>query len=157
MTRKNIKIIEYNDVHQEAFRAINLEWLNKYNLTEPEDLKVLDDPTGMVLNCGGFIWLAICGAEIIGSAALLKSEAEDDVYELAKMAVIPSWQGAGVGKLLLEVCLSKTKEIRCSKLVLYSNHKLSAALKMYEDYGFSYVSLMNSPFKTADIMMERFC
>jgi ribosomal protein S18 acetylase RimI-like enzyme len=135
--KKNIKIIEYRHVHHEVFRAINLEWLNNYNLTEPEDLKVLDDPRGMVLSRGGYIWLAGSGDEIIGSSALLKAEDNEGVYELAKMAVIPSYQGLGVGKLLLEACLSKTAEIPCRKLVLYSNHRLAAALKMYEDYGFS--------------------
>ena len=154
-TRETVRIIEYDNKYREAFRAINLEWLEKYDLTEPEDLRVLDDPTGEIIDRGGYVWLAISSDEIVGTAALLK--AEESIFELAKMAVVPSFRGVGVGTLLLEACLQKASEVQCRKVVLYSNHRLKTALKMYEAYGFSYVALKNSPFKTADIMMERVC
>jgi hypothetical protein len=56
--------------------------------------------------------------------------------------------------LLIEKCIDKAKDIRAKKISLYSNHQLLTALKLYEKYGFAYVALVNSPFKTADIRME---
>ena len=69
---REIEVIEYNEVYHPDFRKLNLEWLDKYNLTESHDLMVLDNPTAAILDRGGFIWLAKAGNEIVGSAALMK-------------------------------------------------------------------------------------
>ncbi len=80
-----VEIIEYTDKWQPAFKQLNLEWLNKYNLCEEADLIVLNNPVEAVLNKGGVIYLAKSGDEIIGSAALINEG--HHVYELAKMSV----------------------------------------------------------------------
>jgi len=147
-----IQIIEYSDQYQPDFRQLNLEWLDNYSLTESHDLAVLDDPKGTILDRGGFIWLAMDGTKVIGSAALMKEH--EGVFELAKMAVTSAYRGMGVSKKLLETCLQKAKEIRAGKLTLFSNHQLKTALKLYEKYGFYYVEVEDSPFKTADVKME---
>ena len=67
-----IDIIEYADHYQPAFKELNLEWLDKYNLTESHDLMVLDDPRSTILKRGGYIWLAKDGNKVVGSAALMK-------------------------------------------------------------------------------------
>ena len=56
--KSELSIIEYQDKHHNAFRQLNLEWLDKYNLTEEPDLMVLNDPRATILNHDGFIWLA---------------------------------------------------------------------------------------------------
>ena len=147
-----VNIIEYSSQYQEVFRNLNLEWLDKYNLTESHDLMVLDDPQSTILDRGGYIWLAMADNKIIGSAALMKEH--EGVYELAKMAVTADYRGNGISKLLIETCLKKAKEIGAKKLTLFSNHKLQTALKLYEKYGFYYVEVEDSPFETADIKME---
>lgn len=147
-----VEIIEYKEEHHADFRKLNLEWLEKYNLVESHDLMVLDDPSGTILDRGGFIWLAKKGNEIIGSAALMKED--EHVYELAKMSVTKKWQGKGISKLLLETCLNKAKELGAVKLSLFSNHQLLTALKLYEKYGFRNIELKDSPFETADVKME---
>ena len=147
-----VRIIEYTDEHHEAFRQLNLEWLDKYNLTEAPDLMVLNDPRGTILNQHGFIWLAIINDEIIGTAALLKEH--NGVYELAKMSVATAWQARGISKLLIETCLQKAKELKAKKVELFSNHQLTAALRLYVQYGFHHVEMKDSPFKTADVKME---
>ena len=68
----DLNIIEYSSQHQPDFRSLNLEWLDKYNLTESHDLMVLDDPQATILDRGGFIWLAISDNKVVGSAALIK-------------------------------------------------------------------------------------
>ena len=147
-----VNIIEYSSPYQPAFRSLNLEWLDKYNLTESHDLMVLDDPQATILDRGGFIWLAIADNKVVGSAALMKEH--DGIYELAKMAVTADYRGKGISKLLIETCLAKAKEIGAKKLSLFSNHQLQTALKLYEKYGFYHVEVEDSPFETADVKME---
>ena len=147
-----IDIIEYQDQYASAFKNINLEWLDKYNLTEEADLLVLNKPRGTILEPGGAIFLARSKEEIIGSAALISGH--DGLYELAKMTVVPSWQGRGISKLLLEKCLERARLLGAKKIVLFSHHKLKAALQLYTQYGFEHVNVTDSPFATADIKME---
>ena len=146
------KIIEYSYQYQQEFKSLNLEWLDKYNLTESHDLMVLDDPQGTILDRGGFIWLAIDNDKLVGSAALMKEH--EGEYELAKMAVTATYRGRGISKQLIETCLNKAKEIGAKKLSLFSNHQLLTALKLYEKYGFRHVEVKDSPFETADVKME---
>ena len=113
---------------------------------------VLDDPQGTILDSGGFIWLAMAENKAIGSAALIKEH--EGEYELAKMAVTAEYRGKGISKQLIETCLSKAKEIGAKKLLLFSNHQLQTALKLYEKYGFYHVAVEDSPFETADVKME---
>ena len=104
------------------------------------------------INNGGYIWLAKHDSSIIGSSALIKEH--DGVFELAKMSVAGEWQGKGISKLLIEVCLAKARELKAKKVELFSNHQLLAALKLYERYGFRHVEIKDSPFETADVKME---
>jgi len=147
-----VEIIEYQDQYAGDFKKINLEWLNKYDLTEEPDLLMLNKPKETILEPGGAIFLAKNKAEIIGSAALIS--AHDGIYELAKMTVVPSWRGRGVSKLLLEKCLERAGFLKAKKIVLFSHHKLLEALQLYSNYGFMHVAVTDSPFATADIKME---
>lgn len=148
----NIEIIEYQDQHQEAFKTLNIAWLDQYKLTESHDLEILNNPQKNILGNGGFIYLAMHNGSVVGSAAIIKEH--DDIYELAKMAVAPSHQKMGISKLLIERCLEKARQLKASRLILFSNHQLKAALSLYEKYGFKHVPLEDSPFVTADVKME---
>ena len=147
-----IEIIPYEDRYHEDFRLLNLEWLNKYNLTESHDLMVLDDPRGTIIDRGGCIFLAKSGEDIIGSSALMKEH--DGIYELAKMAVKQEYRGKGISKLLIEKCLDTAREWNAFKLTLFSNSQLKTALSLYEKYGFRHVPVIDAPFLTADVKME---
>jgi N-acetylglutamate synthase-like GNAT family acetyltransferase len=147
-----IEIIPYENRYQPEFKQLNLEWLDKYNLTESHDLMVLNDPKGTISDRGGFIWLAKENDVIAGTAAIMNEG--HGIYELAKMSVSPAYQGRGISKLLIETCIAKAKEIGAKKLLLYSNHQLLTALKLYEKYGFHHVEVTDSPFVTADVKME---
>ena len=147
-----IEIIEYNDKYQPDFKRMNLEYLDKYNLTESHDLQILDDPKGTVLKNNGYLWLAKASEEIVGTAGIMPEG--HDIFELIKMCVAESWRGKGISKLLIETCLGKIKELGGKKLILFSNHQLQTALKLYEKYGFKNVEVTDSPFVTADVKME---
>jgi putative acetyltransferase len=147
-----VEIIAYENKYQPHFYQLNVAWLDKYHLKESHDLAILDDPQGMIIDKGGFIWLAKEGDTIIGSAALIKEN--DTIFELAKMAVDDAYKGRGFSKLLIETCISKAKSLGAAKLELFSNHQLTTALGLYEKYGFQHVSVTGSPFETADVKME---
>ena len=147
-----VEIIVYSAGWHQAFKQLNLEWLDKFNLREEADMIVLNDPQAQVINKGGVIYLAKAGDTIVGTAALIHEG--HDVYELAKMSVTEQWQGKGISKQLLEACLKKAAELGAKKVELFSNHQLQHALKLYEKYGFNYVDVKDSPFETADIKME---
>ena len=147
-----IEIIEFNSKYHEDFKKLNLEWLDKYNLTESHDLMVLNDPKGTIIERGGFIWLAKAVDEIVGTAALMHEG--HGIFELAKMSVTEKWQGKGISMLLIETCLNKAKDIGAKKITLFSNHQLVKALSLYEKFGFQHVEVKDSPFDTADIKME---
>jgi GNAT superfamily N-acetyltransferase len=147
-----VEIRDYEDRFAASFREMNLEWLDKYELTESHDLQVLQDPKGTILDRGGFIFLAMQGETPVGSAALMS--AGEKQFELAKMSVVPAWRGKGISKLLLDHCIKRAMNSGAERLILYSNHKLTTALALYERFGFNHVPVINSPFETADVMME---
>lgn len=147
-----VVIIAYENRYQPDFYQLNVAWLDKYNLKESHDLAILDDPQGMIIDKGGYIWLAKEGEHIVGSAALIKEH--DGVYELAKMAVDDAYKGRGISKLLIETCINKAKATGAVKLELFSNHQLTTALNLYEKYGFKHIGVTGSPFATADVKME---
>lgn len=147
-----IEVIEYINSFAADFKRINLEWLDKYRLTEEPDLRMLNDPKGAILDSGGAIYLAREHGQIVGSAALIKEH--DGVYELAKMTVVPEWRGKGISKLLIEKCLDKARQLNAKTVILFSNSQLKAALNLYTKYGFRQIELIDSPLQTADIKME---
>lgn len=147
-----ITIIDYTDRYQPDFKRLNLEWLDKYDLTESHDLEILNDPSGTVLAGGGCIFLAMDGDKVIGTAGLWKANEKE--YELVKMAVDPAYRGQGISKLLLQRCLNEAERLKAEKLLLFSNSQLKAALSLYEKFGFRYVEVADAPFLTADVKME---
>jgi GNAT superfamily N-acetyltransferase len=148
-----IAIIAFEQQYAAEFKRLNLEWLDKYSLTEEADLAVLNDPEKEILLIGGCIFLAKVGDEIAGSCALIP-EAPGE-YELAKMAVAPAFQGKGISKLLLEKCLAEAVHKKANRIFLLSNSQLSTALTLYEKYGFQHIPVMGSHYVTADVMMEK--
>ncbi|MEO5892571.1 MAG: GNAT family N-acetyltransferase [Ferruginibacter sp.] len=145
-------IVEFEQKYAADFKSLNLEWLDKYGLTEPPDLAMLDDPQKEIINTGGCIYLAKEADEIVGSAALIN--VGEGNFELAKMAVSPGFQGRGISKILLEKCLEQAKTIGAKRIFLESNSQLKTALLLYEKYGFRHVPIVNSHYHTADVMME---
>ena len=145
-------IVDYEDQYHEDFKRLNLEWLQKFNLVESHDLEVLNHPKENVIEQGGFLFLSKEDDLIVGSAGIFKIN--DKEYELIKMSVAPEHRGKKFGEQLLQKCIEKTKELKASKLILYSNSNLQTAIRLYEKFGFKHVDVTGAPFETADIKME---
>ena len=147
-----VEIIDYCDDYADDFKQLNLEWLEKYNLTETHDLEIINHPKETILDDGGCIYLAKADDKIVGTAGL--ANAGNGVYELVKMAVAPAFQGNGISRMLMDKCLKKAKELNAKKIFLYSNSQLTTAISLYKKYGFNHVDATNSPLLTADVKME---
>ena len=146
------RIIPFHADFKEAFRNLNLGWLDAHQLTEGHDLEILDDPETFCKTHGGEIFLMVEGQELVGSVALF--QAGSDTVELGKMAVAPKWQGQGYARHLMEFALKRARDLKQKKVILYSNHKLQRAIRIYEQYGFVHVEPDAPHYQTADVKME---
>jgi len=79
---------------------------------------------------------------------------KDNEFELIKMAVTPKHRGKQYGDMLLEKCIAKAKEMKASKLILFSNSNLQTAIRLYEKFGFKHTEVIDAPSETANIKME---
>lgn len=149
---EEIFIVEFEDKHLKEFKKLGYEWLLKYDLLEPVDEEMLNDPKGKIIDKGGFVYMAETDDECVGTVSLGKLENGD--FEILKLAVSNKHQGKRIGSLLLEKCFVKAKKEGGKKLILYSNHKLEAALHLYKKYGFTELKYDKNKYEEADIKME---
>ncbi|MFE3867836.1 GNAT family N-acetyltransferase [Flavobacterium sp. LS2P90] len=148
-----VEIIPFSTDLKEHIKTLNLEWLKKYFKVEPKDKIVLSNPQGEIIDKGGMIFYAKYNNQIIGAVSLIKID--DVTFELSKMAVTDTIQGLGIGKKIMEHCLTVAKEEGIQKLILYSNRSLMPAIHLYKKYGFTEIALENGVYERADIKMER--
>jgi ribosomal protein S18 acetylase RimI-like enzyme len=148
-----IRIVDYKDELKEHIRVLNYEWLQKYFKVEPNDVISLADPQKEILDKGGYIFYASYNEEIVGVVALLRIE--EDIFELAKMAVTEKYQGLKLGKILMEHCIEFAMRNGIRRLVLYSNRQLGPAIHLYEKYGFYEIELEPGHYERANIKMEK--
>ncbi|MDR6763328.1 DNA-binding MarR family transcriptional regulator/N-acetylglutamate synthase-like GNAT family acetyltransferase [Flavobacterium sp. 2755] len=151
---KDVKIVEYKPEYQEAFRALNVEWISTYFEMEEADYKALDNPEEYILNKGGKILVALYENEPVGVCALIKSNIHDYDFEMAKMAVSPKAQGKNIGWLLGLAIVAKAKELGAKKIYLESNTILKPAINLYYKLGFEKVFGLETPYKRCNIQME---
>jgi GNAT superfamily N-acetyltransferase len=147
-----IEIITYNDAFKDDLKHLTLEWLEKYVSVEPEDMKFMDNPRNYVLDKGGFIFLAKCHDEVIGTVSLYKLA--DNNYELAKLAITEKYKGLKLGKQLMQFAIDKCKEIDATKVILHTTKRLEAAYNLYLQLGFVEVPVDKQKYIEAEIIME---
>jgi putative acetyltransferase len=138
-----------------AFRTLNEEWITRYFTLEKMDRETLSNPEKMILERGGYIFMAYAGARAVGCVALIPIGG--GVYELSKMAVSPELRGLGIGRRLLQHAITQAKRIGAKSLFLGSNAKLENAVHLYESVGFRHVPPENippMPYTRANVFME---
>jgi GNAT superfamily N-acetyltransferase len=138
-----------------AFRGLNEEWIIRYFALEPKDEASLADPEKTILDGGGRIFMAIRDSQPIGCCALLAIA--PDEFEVAKMAVTESFQGAGIGRRLLERAITEARAAGAHRLYLETNRKLATAIRLYESLGFRHLPrerVVPSCYARADVYME---
>lgn len=150
-----VTIREFQPGDETSFRALNEEWIERYFRIEPREAVILADPKGTILDAGGKIFFAIADNRCVGCCALRRIS--DDEFEVAKMAVTPACQGAGIGRKLLRVVIDAGRALGARRLYLETNHRLTPAIRLYESLGFRHLSpeeIIPSPYERADVYME---
>lgn len=138
-----------------AFRSLNEAWIAKYFTIEDADRQVLEHPVANILQTGGHILMALVGERAIGCCALLASGPGE--FELAKMAVLESERGRGVGRKVIEFAVEYARNLQARRIYLETNRKLGNAIHLYESVGFRHVSpdqIPPTPYARANVFME---
>jgi GNAT superfamily N-acetyltransferase len=137
------------------FRRLNEEWIVRYFAIEPKDEEVLDDPERTILQPGGRIFFAVRDGNTVGCCALLATGSGE--FEVAKMAVTESCQGAGIGRSILTKAIAEARAAGATRLFLETNSRLEPAIRLYESLGFRHLPAdrkVPSPYARSDVSME---
>ncbi len=146
-----IDIVEYQKQHQPYFEKFNRQWIEEYFVMEAVDEYVLTNPEESILKPGGVILMALYNGEIAGTVALRK--VNDTTYEFTKMAVDENFRRRGIAEAISYASFKKAKQLGAKKIILYSNTKNSAAIKLYEKLGFRHLPVENDVYKRANVKM----
>ncbi len=150
---ESVRIVDYEARHRDAFRDLNLSWIEELFAVEAPDLRQLSDPEATILEPGGAILVAEVGSEAVAVCALVV--AGRGHFELAKMATRRDLRGSGVGRKLLHAAIAKARSLGAHKLSLLSHHSLAPALGLYRSMGFVDVALPeDNEYLRADVAME---
>ena len=148
-----ITVVQFHPKYAADFRRLNIDWIERLFKVEAPDLKVLNDPQGVIIAPGGMVFFALEGDMVVGTVAMIRSgEAR---CELAKMAVATTHQGRGIGELLGQACTAWAAEQRLRTVFLETNSKLANAIRLYERLGFRRAVEPNPPdYVRCDVYME---
>ncbi|HEY3618956.1 MAG TPA: GNAT family N-acetyltransferase [Candidatus Sulfotelmatobacter sp.] len=150
-----ISIRQFQPGDAAAFRRLNEEWITRFFRIEPKEEAVLANPQANILDSGGRIFFATAGERCVGCCALIRIS--DREFEVAKMAVEPSYQGAGIGRKLLHAAIEEGRNAGAQRLYLETNHVLTPAIRLYESMGFKHLDadrIVPSAYARADVYME---
>lgn len=147
-----ISIVDYRPEHQPYFEKFNRQWIEEHWELEPLDIAVLQKPEENILHNGGAILMAIYNGEVAGTVGLRKLDGR--TFEFTKMAVDPNFRRKGIAEKLCYASFEKAKQIGADRVILYSNTKNAAAIKLYEKIGFEHLPVENDVYKRANVKME---
>ncbi len=100
-----------------------------------DDTSDLEDLSKSYLaDSGPRLWIAELGDRAVGMVAVWPME--EDVCELRRLRVLPDVQGRGVGKALVNHALAHCRECAALKVVLDTFVERSAAIGLFERFGF---------------------
>jgi ribosomal protein S18 acetylase RimI-like enzyme len=148
----SVNIITFRPELQPHFEQINKDWIRQYFSFEPIDHAQLENPQENIIDKGGVILFAQSGEEILGTVGLVP--AGTGVYEMVKMGVVPQARGYRIGELLVRHILIHAKALGGSKVILYTNSRLNAALHIYRKQGFRELLPECGKYSRCDIKME---
>ena len=90
---------------------------------------------------GSYYFVAELNDELAGGAGIFPTAGlPPDTCELVKMYLLPTARGIGLGRLLIEKCIDKAKELGYEYIYLETMPELRQALQIYAKFGFEYLS-----------------
>ena len=150
-TKAQLRIVAFEPWHAEAFRILNLDWIEEYFVVEELDRLHLGSPRESFIDTGGAIFMAEMNGEIVGCCGLLSHGG--DVYEVSKMAVKREYQGAGIGRNLLVEVIEHARSISAQRLEIISSTRLAPAIRLYKQMGFREVPLESDAYARGNIAL----
>ena len=149
----DVAIVEFDPAYAKDFADLNYHWIAETYGIEAHDREILDHPKSAVIEIGGQIFFAVVDGRAAGTVAMIPYK--DDGFELTKMAVDPAFRGRGIGDKLMQACIDFCRSRGRSRIILESNTKQAAAIKLYRKFGFVEIPLdPNSQYVRANIRME---
>jgi putative acetyltransferase len=147
-----MKIEVFRPEHAAAYEALNRSWLVGHGLIEEADEPQLIDPQCTIIETGGQLFVAVEDGVVIGTCGVAPhGEGE---FEVVKLAVATSAQGRGIGRQLVDACVTFARQHGARRITLLSSSLLGPALRLYERAGFRRENLPDSnPYATADVYM----
>lgn len=147
-----MKIEVFRPEHAAAYEALNRAWLVGHGLIEEADEPQLVDPQCTVIDAGGQIFVAVENDVVIGTCGVAPhGEGE---FEIVKLAVASSAQSRGIGRQLVDACVTFARQNGARRITLLSSSLLGPALRLYERAGFRRETVPDSnPYATADVYM----
>lgn len=130
-----VQVRDYTEADAEAFRDLNLAWVEAFFTVEDEDRAQLEDPQTHILDIGGAILIADLDGQAVGTVGLVPGHGEA-VLELIKMSARTDLQGRGIGRALMDAAIEKARAMGARQIWLETNTKLDAALALYRKFGF---------------------
>jgi len=86
-------------------------------------------------------FVAEMDGKIVGGGGIFPTDGlPGKTCELVKMYLLPEARGRGVGRSIIEKCLLTAKEFGFEHVYIESMPELKLALKIYEKFGFEYLS-----------------
>ncbi len=153
----HIRLIEQAD--NPALAMIIRNALTEFNADKPGTV-YFDDSTDHLYELfqqqEGVYHVAVFNEHVVGGAGIIHTNGlAADTCELVKLYLSPEVRGKGIGKALMERCLHAAKKAGYKKVYLETMPELIAAIPMYEQFGFTYLSgpLGNSGHTGCDIWM----
>ena len=130
-----LTIVGYDDSLAQDFYEITREWVEDMFTLEDNDILLMKDPKGSIIDKGGIIlFVKDETLGIIGTCALVP--VGDGSFELTKMGVRTSARGRKAGAFLLREILKHARSLGIDELFLLTNKKCEAAIHLYEKAGF---------------------
>lgn len=148
-----VEVVGFRPELAEHFELLNRAWIEEYFVMEEADRSIFRDPYKEVVEPGGEIFFALANENVLGTCAVIKLD--EQVYELAKMAVSEAARGRGYGDRLIESAISFARDSGAERLILLSNTKLKPAIALYKKHGFKSVPISDAhDYARVDIQME---
>jgi putative acetyltransferase len=129
---------------------LNEAWISEHFGLEESDHALARDPT-IILRDGGHTFSMVHAGRVVGVVALFRTD--DGQFELARMAVEPTFQGKGVGRALAKAALARARALGATELRLLSNTKLARAVALYRSLGFEEVTSEHALYRRCNIVM----
>lgn len=152
---KTFRVRDFGPGDERDFRRLNEAWISRYFAMEKKDHELFADPVAQIITPGGAILMVEKDGAAIGCCALIHRDAE--TFELGKMAVAEAYQGQGLGRVLLQHAVDRSRARGKRRLFLETNSRLQAAIHLYREFGFREVPIAGdhaSDYARVDMAME---